>query len=83
MFAVLSVGTFVGSMANAGRVDVNEHYLVVAATALGVVMLVMSVLPGEASAFGALAVAASRPPCSTPPVIRCCNAPPAVTTTVG
>ena len=57
MFAVLSVGTFVGSMANAGRVDVNEHYLVVAATALGVVMLVMSVLPGEASAFGALAVA--------------------------
>lgn len=57
MFAVLSVGTFVGSMANAGRVDVNEHYLVVAAAALGVVMLVMSVLPGEASAFGALAVA--------------------------
>lgn len=55
MFAVLSVGTLFGAMANAGRVDVGIHYLVVSAGGLGLVMLAMAIVPGEAPAFVLLA----------------------------
>jgi MFS family permease len=62
MFAVLSVGTFVGALSNAGRSEVNERSLVTTAAAVGVVMLAMAVAPGLPLAFvllGAAGVAVS------------------------
>jgi MFS family permease len=46
MFAVLSVGTLVGAMANAGRTDVDERFLTVTAAAVGAAMLAAAVVPG-------------------------------------
>jgi MFS family permease len=55
MFAVLSVGTVVGAMANAGRSDVSERTLVVTAGGVGVAMLAMAVAPGIPLTFVLLA----------------------------
>lgn len=55
MFAVLSVGTLFGALANAGRIDVSLGYLVTSAGVLGLVMLAMAVVPGEVPAFVLLA----------------------------
>jgi predicted MFS family arabinose efflux permease len=56
MFAILSIGTVVGAMANAGRRDVGERTLVTSG-AVGVAMLAMAVVPGLPLALALLAAA--------------------------
>ena len=55
MFAVLSIGTVVGAMANAGRSEVGERTLVVTAGCVGTAMLAMAVSPGLPLTFVLLA----------------------------
>ena len=57
MFAVLSVGTFVGAMVNAGRTRVDGRTLVYTAGCVGAAMMAMAALPGLAAAVVLLAVA--------------------------
>jgi len=57
LFAVLSAGTFVGAMANAGRARVDARTLVLTAGCVGAAMLAMAALPGLAAAVVLLAVA--------------------------
>lgn len=56
MFAVLSIGTFVGAMANADRIEVSADYLTLTAGALGLLMLGAAAVPGLAAAYGLLAL---------------------------
>jgi hypothetical protein len=57
MFAVLSIGTVVGAMANAGRSDVGVRTLVVTSGAVGTAMLAMAVVPGLPLTLALLAAA--------------------------
>jgi MFS family permease len=57
MFAVLSAGTFVGAMANAGKSRVDGRTLMLTAGCVGVAMVAMAALPGIAVAVALLAVA--------------------------
>jgi hypothetical protein len=57
MFAVLSVGTFVGAMANAGKTRVDGRTLVLTSGCVGAAMIAMAALPGLVVAVVLLAVA--------------------------